>query len=227
MPQECNSTTLVAGTPAPPGVPRITLASKEDQNATRVCCYCCAMIVGKRYRVGPNLACGNCAARVAARAAAASGAGAGTADAAAPGAGLSTGGGGAFTQIPQFRPASETSVWSFQGRIGRAVFWGRTILVEVLCAAAGFVAGRIGHAVASAGIYAVITAWLLCIPAFILAVWAVLFSLVTQTKRWHDLGHSGWMFLLNFTLIAQPFIFVYLGFFKGTKGPNRFGADPV
>jgi hypothetical protein len=60
------------GTPAPASVPRITLASKEDQNATRICYYCCTMIIGKRYLVGPNLACGNCAAKVAARAKAAS-----------------------------------------------------------------------------------------------------------------------------------------------------------
>jgi uncharacterized membrane protein YhaH (DUF805 family) len=140
-------------------------------------------------------------------------------------AGLSTGGDGALTQSPQFRAASETSIWSFQGRIGRAVFWGRIILVEVLCAAAGFVTGRIDHAVAMGPPHA--AAILLSIPALILAVWAVLFGLATHIKRWHDLDHSGWMFLLNFTLIAQPFIFVYLGFFKGTKGPNRFGPDPV
>ena len=95
MPEEYNSTTGLAGAPAPPGIPQITLASKEDQKATRVCYYCCTMIVGKRYRVGPNLACGNCAARIATRAAskaaasaaAASGASAGTLGSAAGNAG--------------------------------------------------------------------------------------------------------------------------------------------
>jgi len=90
MPEEYNSTTGLAGAPAPQGIPRITLASKEDQKATRVCYYCCTMIIGKRYRVGPNLACGNCAARIAARAAskaAASAAGASAAAASAAGAG--------------------------------------------------------------------------------------------------------------------------------------------
>jgi len=95
MPEEYNSTSGLAGAPAPQGVPRITLASKEDQKATRVCYYCCTMIVGKRYRVGPNLACGNCAARIATRAAskaaasaaAASGASAGTLGSAAGNAG--------------------------------------------------------------------------------------------------------------------------------------------
>jgi len=44
-------------------------------------------------------------------------------------------------------------------------------------------------------------------------------------KRWHDLDHSGWMTLLNFAVIPIPFTFIYTYFFKGTKGPNRFGAD--
>jgi hypothetical protein len=52
-------------------LPQISLARKEDQKATRICYYCCSMIVGKRYRVGPNLACGNCVAKVAERAKAA------------------------------------------------------------------------------------------------------------------------------------------------------------
>jgi hypothetical protein len=52
-------------------LPQISLASKEDQKATRICNYCCTMIVGKRYRVGPNLACSNCVAKIAAKAKAA------------------------------------------------------------------------------------------------------------------------------------------------------------
>jgi hypothetical protein len=52
-------------------LPQISLASKEDQKATGICYFCCTMIVGKRYRVGPNLACGNCVAKVAERAKAA------------------------------------------------------------------------------------------------------------------------------------------------------------
>jgi hypothetical protein len=90
MPEEYNSTTGLAGAPAPQGVPRITLASKEDQKATRVCYYCCTMIVGKRYRVGPNLACGNCAARIATRAASKAAASAAAAGAAASGVGAGT-----------------------------------------------------------------------------------------------------------------------------------------
>ena len=100
MPEEYNSTTGLAGAPAPPGIPQITLASKEDQKATRVCYYCCTMIVGKRYRVGPNLACGNCAARIAARAASKAAASAAAAGAAASGVGAGTIGSGTVGAAP-------------------------------------------------------------------------------------------------------------------------------
>jgi hypothetical protein len=35
------------------------------------------------------------------------------------------------------------------------------------------------------------------------------------------------MVLLNFTIIAIPFTFIYLGFFRGEAGLNKFGANPI
>jgi uncharacterized membrane protein YhaH (DUF805 family) len=58
----------------------------------------------------------------------------------------------------------------------------------------------------------------------ILASW---FGLATQVKRWHDLDLSGWMVLVNLTVIAIPFVFLIHGFVRGTRGTNRFGRDPL
>jgi uncharacterized membrane protein YhaH (DUF805 family) len=53
------------------------------------------------------------------------------------------------------------------------------------------------------------------------------FMLATCVKRWHDLGQSGWMVLLNFTFVFIPVALVWLGFIKGKKGNNRYGLDPA
>jgi hypothetical protein len=71
MPEENKPTAGFAGAAASKVPPRVTVASKADQRGTQICYYCCTMIIGKRYRVGPNLACTNCAAKAVERAAAA------------------------------------------------------------------------------------------------------------------------------------------------------------
>lgn len=108
---------------------------------------------------------------------------------------------------------------SFQGRFGRKLFWQNwlgAILLMVLVmilqgvlALAGTAGSILGAIITLAGIF--------------MAAW---WSLATQVKRWHDLGHSGWMVLLNFIPVLGFIICVInLGFLKGKPGPNRF--DPA
>ena len=46
-------------------------------------------------------------------------------------------------------------------------------------------------------------------------------------RRLHDLDLSGWWYLLSFLLFINIFFGIYLLFFKGTAGDNRFGSDPL
>lgn len=46
-------------------------------------------------------------------------------------------------------------------------------------------------------------------------------------KRLHDHGKSGWWILLSFVPLVNIVIFIYLGFFRGTVDPNKFGHDPL
>ncbi len=126
-----------------------------------------------------------------------------------------------------------SNLLSFQGRIGRAAFWGGT-LATLGVAALGFYAAReMGYPAA----------------AFLLAAAALLMLCAIGAKRMHDLNASGWWVMLFYILpvffcaIAQAIGFdgtagalyvfaalgVGLGLFvmggrAGTRGANAFGG---
>ena len=53
-------------------------------------------------------------------------------------------------------------------------------------------------------------------------------SLAAGAKRLHDRNHSGWWQLLWLVpVLGWIYLFVVLGFLRGTVGPNRFGPDSV
>ena len=58
--------------------------------------------------------------------------------------------------------------------------------------------------------------FLLCVPFFILY-----FSLII--RRLHDLNKTGWLALLILIPFIKSLFYIYILFFKGTPGPNRFG----
>ncbi len=53
-------------------------------------------------------------------------------------------------------------------------------------------------------------------------------NIVTSIKRFHDCNRSGWCaWGLLIPVIGPLFCLVYLGFFKGTEGKNKYGDDPI
>lgn len=67
-------------------------------------------------------------------------------------------------------------------------------------------------------------------------VWLILFigsmALVVPTiavtvRRLHDQDKSGWMFLLGFIPFVGGIILLVFMCLEGTRGPNRYGPDPV
>ena len=100
------------------------------------------------------------------------------------------------------------SIWfSFEGRISRFEFWLKGIvplfLFEVLIV---YLTGSPDLAVA-----------VVLLPAFAISI-----------KRFHDRDKSGWWVLILFIpIIGYLWWLIECGFFKGTDGNNRFGADPL
>ena len=59
----------------------------------------------------------------------------------------------------------------------------------------------------------------------IVVVWSFF---AVQVKRWHDRGKSGLWIIMNLVPVVGPlWIFVELGFFKGTPSTNEYGSNPL
>lgn len=46
-------------------------------------------------------------------------------------------------------------------------------------------------------------------------------------RRLHDLNRSGWLVLLELIPFINVILEIYLVFFRGTRGQNQYGADPL
>lgn len=51
-------------------------------------------------------------------------------------------------------------------------------------------------------------------------------GIAVQVRRFHDQNKSGWLTLINFVPYVGGFIVLAFMMIEGTRGPNRFGADP-
>ncbi len=117
--------------------------------------------------------------------------------------------------LPEF---SELKVFSIQGRIGRLRFLAWT-LVSLLVAAA--VAGVIaislfaGEHFMLGGLFGMI------------AVLVYLYVNITiSVQRLHDLGWSGWLWLLNLVPLVGSVFPILIMVMPGNTGANRYGAPP-
>ncbi|MFN4221191.1 MULTISPECIES: DUF805 domain-containing protein [Novosphingobium] len=63
----------------------------------------------------------------------------------------------------------------------------------------------------------------------LLAIWGIasfIPSIAVQVRRFHDQDKSGWFILLGFIpYVGGLIVFIFMCI-EGTRGPNRFGADP-
>jgi len=55
---------------------------------------------------------------------------------------------------------------------------------------------------------------------------AVIPTVAVQVRRFHDQDKSGWFILLGLIPYAGGLIVLIFMLLEGTRGPNRFGADP-
>ncbi len=70
--------------------------------------------------------------------------------------------------------------------------------------------------------------WLFILGVGMLVVLAIFIPILAlQVRRFHDQDKSGWFVLFQFIPYAGGTIMLVFMCIEGTRGPNRFGSDPV
>jgi len=130
-------------------------------------------------------------------------------------------------------------LFSFQGRINRAKYWGgilgiyAVVIVIVIILSSIFGTETVANEgsaymtdeelgatdeISGLGLAGIVV-------AYIGFIWI---ALAIQVKRWHDRDKSGWMVLVNLIPIVGGFwALIECGFLVGTRGPNSYGPDPL
>lgn len=124
-----------------------------------------------------------------------------------------------MTETDDDKKPMPQGVWllfSFQGRISRRTYWIFNGFVFV----AGMVLGLITEPVNT--IEDISNAHIFFM------LWMLWPNMAIQAKRWHDHDKSALWLLINFIPYIGP-IWALLenGLRPGTRGPNRFGPDPL
>jgi uncharacterized membrane protein YhaH (DUF805 family) len=108
---------------------------------------------------------------------------------------------------------------SYEGRINRAKFWAAIGVFFVGAVIAMIIDNVIGTTIQD-------------LPygfVYIIYTIAMLYSVfAVYTKRWHDRDKAGWWnLILLVPLIGGIWFLIECGILEGTRGPNRFGIDPL
>ena len=65
------------------------------------------------------------------------------------------------------------------------------------------------------------------VPWLIYSLWLMIPGLAVTVRRLHDLDKSGWNLLWSLIPVAGAIMLIIWYASEGTRGPNRFGPDPV
>jgi uncharacterized membrane protein YhaH (DUF805 family) len=135
------------------------------------------------------------------------------------------------TPAPPITPVtpSHTQQGVFTGRIGRLGYLlgvlyiaAAYVVIVLLYALVIFGATQSGKSPSGSPLLAVVN-----VVAFLFGAALVLVGIPVgigmQIRRWHDMGHSGWLVLLAFVPFANLVLFVFMFFVPGSAGPNQYG----
>ena len=118
----------------------------------------------------------------------------------------------------------------FSGRSGREEFWMfilfNHLLAMVYTAAFGIVFLLL-FAVDLSETELVTACFVLFVPYMIYSFYVFLPALAVTVRRLHDIDKSGWNILWGVIPLVGAFFLLLWHATPGTRGPNRFGPDPL
>jgi uncharacterized membrane protein YhaH (DUF805 family) len=123
--------------------------------------------------------------------------------------------------LPEF---ATLNAFTIHGRIGRLRYLAWTLVLTVALLVASGIIATASFAVATASPTAgVILGSLLGFALFVALVWV---SVQIGVQRLHDLGWSGWLYLLNLVPFVNSIFPLLLLVLPGNTGANQYGAPP-
>ncbi|UMZ11492.1 DUF805 domain-containing protein [Pseudomonas sp. MPFS] len=124
--------------------------------------------------------------------------------------------------IPQY---AMLNVFSFEGRIGRLRYLAWTLVLTVaLLAVIGV--GALFGAITATLLNSTLLMGLGIFAGVIVFIGFIVVSIQISVQRLHDLGWSGWLWLLNFVPIVGSIFPLVLMVSPGSNVANRYGAPP-
>ncbi|WP_395610316.1 DUF805 domain-containing protein [Pseudomonas sp. B22129] len=119
---------------------------------------------------------------------------------------------------------STLKVFTIHGRIGRLRYLAWTLVLTLALLVAGGIISTASFAVATASPTAgIILGSLLGFALFVALVWV---SVQIGVQRLHDLGWSGWLYLLNLVPLVNSIFPLLLLVLPGNTGANQYGPPP-
>lgn len=101
-------------------------------------------------------------------------------------------------------------LFSANGRMNRQPYWLTVLGIAIVYM-------LVGGAVAA-------TEEMLLLVLMLPLYWVVIMTVI---KRFHDLGRSGWHYFTLMIPLYNIWVSIEIGFFRGTKGDNKYGPDPL
>ena len=115
----------------------------------------------------------------------------------------------------------------FEGRSCRMEYWMFTLFTVLVGAALVILMVAGGVASSGNGEQAGPLFWIGIAAIVIWGLASIIPSIAVQVRRFHDQDRSGWMILLGIIpYVGSIIVFVFMCL-EGTRGANRYGADPL
>lgn len=114
------------------------------------------------------------------------------------------------------------NTFNFTGRARRMEYWSHRVFTYGMVVVLILVIGQIDQSLANPAAFEAFT--YLFLTFGVVLVGTSLFSI--SIRRLHDHDMTGFMLLLSFIPFAG-FYLLYKNLTRGTKGPNRYGPDPL
>jgi len=121
----------------------------------------------------------------------------------------------------------QPNIFTFSGRIGRLRYLAYSIGTSIILSAVMMpIIGSTMFAGMAAGVEQAMGAMTI-VAMTVFYGGSIVLSVMFGKRRLNDMNRSGWWFLLFLVPLVNILVAIYVIFFPGTQGSNRFGPGPV